>query len=211
MSPHATQTSFHHAPNKWHGAHQQQSWNMRQYPQQFMMPPHQRPPQGPISQSHHGFHSRGNYNNQMSHEMTRVQIEFPTIYQLIQEQQSVIEQQRADQDGVMREIATLKKLVHTLQEEKKKEDDNIPPVILVGKDEGSAYTAASSSIKKRPSSDAQDNDQNADVDNSTYDSLPLKKRTKRKKAAPNLATVIATLKAATSPSFSNPNNHQFSF
>jgi len=133
------------------------------------------------------------------------------LLKLIQDQNRLIEQHRQDANKATTRIAQLTRQIISLQEEKQKTADKIPPVIHVNKNQATSSqgdTSASSSMgKKRERRDLQENDQGTDVD--TYESLPLKKRNRRQKFRPDVATVMATLAAATSPIFAA--QRQFNF
>ncbi len=174
------------------------------------------PPQ-PYPQQYDNSVDRTGQPEHLEKEMERVKTEYPNVYQMIQDQQSFIEEQKISAAKASSKIRSLEKKLSSLWDYKKKLDDKIPPVIHVDKVIESSScdddTAGLDSSKKRLHSnlhpamrtgnvDNQENTHVTDVD--AYESLPLKKRMKRQQEnRPDIAKAIATLKAATSPSFSS--------
>jgi len=116
----------------------------------------------------------------------------------------LIREQQVEADRAAKEIADLKRQISSFNGNDNNRGDKIPPMILVGKDEESSSskdddTAIESSapLKKRVVSCDEGASSN---DADTLDSLPFKKR-KRYGSKQDINTVLATLQAATSPSF----------
>ncbi len=145
-------------------------------------------------------------------------MEYPIVFEFIQDQQLRLEEQRREIEIANERIERLEKDLSNLWDDKKKEVDKIPPVIHVDKVQVSTAsdddTSAIDSTRKRNSENqenVQSDNRTNDID-STFDSLPLKKRKKRQKSHPDIAKAIATLQAATSPSFSrNEKFRSFAF
>lgn len=190
MSPLASNTPYHQSKAPYWQNMQRNSWTMNPYDQQQFMNMQQQP----------YIRQRMMAPERQEDQLIRVQAEYPMVYQLIQEQQRIISDQKHSADNASNEIRCLQKQICRLQEDIKKHDDKIPPIIHVGKGQDSCGDDSSgfSSTKKRVQ-EFQECAQVTDVD--TYDSLPFKKRMKKQRSRPDIARAMATLHAATSPTF----------
>ena len=205
MSPLASQPAYHPASPYWKNNQrapwptnpygQQQYMNMNSMQQQqFLEQPQQQPQQQQYPIMDH--------STQLRKATSMVKVEYPIVYHMIREQQNQIEEQKRGAEQASKQIALLQKEISSLWDDKKKEVDRIPPVIHVGKVVGSSCdddTSGLDSTKKRFSQITSTTDVVADM----YDSLPLKKRMRRQKPRPDFAKAMATLQAATSPSFAH--------
>jgi hypothetical protein len=179
----------------------QQQWRMTN----VMNPNHRnRPPQYDGHQSHFSSHNQlYSPRNEQVRQMELVQRNCPLVYQLMQEQQSLIREQQVTREKAEKTINSLKKEIFSFNENR---TDKVPPVIMVEQHGGSSSckdddvtTGSSIPLKKRMIL----HDVNVHTDEDTLDSLPLKKRCKRYSSKHDVHTVLATLKAATSPAFAS--------
>jgi hypothetical protein len=140
-------------------------------------------------------------SNDLALQMRIIMRDYPLVYQHTEDQAVLIREQQAEVDRAAKEIAALKRQISNFDDNR---GDKVPPMISVGKDELSSSskdddTANESSdpLKKRFVS----RDEGTSNDADTLDSLPLKKRHKKRGSKRDINTVLATLQAATSPSF----------
>ncbi len=169
--------------------------------------------------------------NQFQHQhphldVNRLQVEHPYAMHLIHLQQNQLDQNFHQLNKAITEIQSLRRELDALREEKKKKEDKIPPVILVNKDEISdsdkdtvSLVIKGVSTKKEDKSGRCPIDGDATCTGNTLstvsnDARPLKKRARRNgssKSLPDYAKVMATLAAATSPSFKMNGTSKFVF
>jgi hypothetical protein len=140
-------------------------------------------------------------SNDLVLQMRIIMRDYPLVYQHMEDQTLLIREQQVEADRAAKEIAALKRQISSFNDNR---GDKVPPIILVGKDEECSSskdddTAIESSapLKKRFVS----RDEGTSNDADTLDSLPFKKRHKRYGSKQDINTVLATLQAATSPSF----------
>lgn len=140
-------------------------------------------------------------SNDLVLQMRIIMRDYPQVYQHMEDQKLLIREQQVEADRAAKEIAALNRQISSFNDNR---GDKVPPIILVGKDIESSTskdddTAVESSapLKKRVVSCDEGTGNDAD----TLDSLPFKKRHKRYGSKQDINTVLATLQAATSPSF----------
>jgi hypothetical protein len=138
----------------------------------------------------------------MSSEIRMLEREFPMMYTLLVQQQTVIEQQRVQLENATQEIAHLSAELPRLQSCQTQCKDKVPPVILVEKDGHSLTsdkggTLTSSSVVKKKGQYSPP----VTTDSYHCDSLPLKKRRRCNDTnKQDLSKVLRILEAATSSS-----------